>query len=349
MLELEDGDHRAGDVRIRERPLECSLRIRVGLLPESFETVVPGALQRLHGDHAHVLLLPSPRDDRVQLRPDTVVVGEHHHVEASGVDGGVGHLHQVRRVAGESQESDLAFFLETVEGLVHVLVHQAGDLVAGVYVHQIHVVGAQTREAGLERRHVIRDGGSGGKVPRGSTPLGGEKELIPAACAPQSSAHGDFAAGGRVVGRGVDVVDAPLDGQAWYRVRFLAQGARALDDVGDHEFGASEAPVALDAAALPGFLPVGVCLYHLAAEDLLAHGQPGAEASRRCAGSHHQRSQGHAGSRGGSGKEAAPTGIGFRHLGAHRGAHQEEHHDGQKQQRADRHHHARHRHIQSRR
>jgi hypothetical protein len=275
-----------------------------------------------------------------------VVVGEHHHVEASGVDGGVGYLHQVRCVAREAQESDLALLLETVEGLVHVLGHQAGDLVAGVYVHQIDVVGAQTRETGLERCHVVRDGGSGGKMSRGSAPLGGEKQLIPAPHVLQSLAHGDFAAGGRVVGRGVDVVDAPLDGQARYRVGFLAQGTCALDDVGDHEFGASEAPVALDAAALPGFLPLGVCLYHLATEDLLAHGHPGPEPSRGGAGSHHQRAQGGAGSGGGAGEEAAPTGVGLGHLGAHRTAHQKEHDDGQKQQRADCHHHARHRHVQ---
>ena len=59
-------------------------------------------------------------------RPDPEVVGEHHHVEAAGVDGGVRHLLQVRRVRADAEEARLALLLQAIERLVDVGRH-AGD------------------------------------------------------------------------------------------------------------------------------------------------------------------------------------------------------------------------------
>ena len=56
VLQLEERDHRTGDVRVRERPLERRLGEGVGLLLEARQAVVLGALQCLHGHDAHVVL-----------------------------------------------------------------------------------------------------------------------------------------------------------------------------------------------------------------------------------------------------------------------------------------------------
>ena len=98
MLRLEKGDHGARDVRIRQRPLERSLRVRVGLVSEIGEALVLRPFEGLHGHHTHVLLGAGSGDDVWKRRPDAVVVGEHHHIEATRIDRGVRNLDQVRSV-----------------------------------------------------------------------------------------------------------------------------------------------------------------------------------------------------------------------------------------------------------
>jgi hypothetical protein len=83
VLELEERDHGAGDVGVREHPLERRLRIGARLLAEAGQPVVLGALQRLHRDHAHVLLAARVVHDLADRRPQPVMVREHHHVEAA--------------------------------------------------------------------------------------------------------------------------------------------------------------------------------------------------------------------------------------------------------------------------
>ena len=48
LLELEEADDRARDVRVRQRPLERRLRIRVRVGREVEQAAVLGPLERLH-------------------------------------------------------------------------------------------------------------------------------------------------------------------------------------------------------------------------------------------------------------------------------------------------------------
>ena len=82
---FEERDDRTGHRRIRVHPFECRLSVGVGIV-EVFEVPMPRPLQGLHGHDAHVLLVVRAIDDLIQLGPDAMVVGEHHHIEAARVD-----------------------------------------------------------------------------------------------------------------------------------------------------------------------------------------------------------------------------------------------------------------------
>ena len=60
-------------------------------------------------------------------------------------------LLEVGRVGRDAEEADLALLLQPVERLVRVRVEQALDLVAGMDVHEVDVVGLQAAQAALDR------------------------------------------------------------------------------------------------------------------------------------------------------------------------------------------------------
>ena len=57
----------------------------------------------------------------------------------------------------DAEEPHLALLLQAVEGLVRVRVEEAFDLVAGMDVHQVDVVGAEAAQAALDRLRVLGD------------------------------------------------------------------------------------------------------------------------------------------------------------------------------------------------
>ena len=75
--------------------------------------------------HAADVLGSGAVDDLHQLGPQTVVVGEHHHVEAAAVDCRVCDRLQIRGVGRDTEEAYLPLFLQSHEGLVEILVQQA--------------------------------------------------------------------------------------------------------------------------------------------------------------------------------------------------------------------------------
>ena len=113
-----------------------------------------------------------------KVRPHAEVVGEHHHVEAAGVDGGVGDLLEVRRVRADAEEAHLALLLQPVERLVDVGRHQALDAIAGVDVDEVDVVGLQALEARLHRLDDLRHRRVVGQVAVGDAELGGDEHLV---------------------------------------------------------------------------------------------------------------------------------------------------------------------------
>jgi hypothetical protein len=108
VLGLEEGNHEARDVRVGEHPFEGRLAVGLRVFAEACESVVAGALQGLHRDDAHVPLAARAVDQVAEARPDAVVIGEHHHVEAVRFDRARRHLRQVRRVRREAEEARLA-------------------------------------------------------------------------------------------------------------------------------------------------------------------------------------------------------------------------------------------------
>ena len=218
-------------------------------------------LEGLHRHHAHVLFAASTLDEVAELGPDPVVVREHHDVEAPGVDGGFHYLHEVRRVGREADEAELALFAQAVGGFVEVRVHDALDGVARVHVGEVRVIGAQAPEAVFDDLLVVGDGAAGVEVPPRRTEFRGDEDLVTHAL--DGVGHDGFAAGGRVVGRGVDVGDTAVDGAAHDLGALRLSGyppdaTRAHHDVRDHPAGAAETPVALHASSLPRVRVLGV-------------------------------------------------------------------------------------------
>ena len=119
VLELEERDHGAGDVRVREHPLERRLRIGVGLVAEAR----PG----------RGAWRPSASSSRRRPCPARCARARSARAAAPRCRGGrrassrrsgprrsprARHLHQVRRVRREAEEAHLALLLQPVEGLV---------------------------------------------------------------------------------------------------------------------------------------------------------------------------------------------------------------------------------------
>ncbi len=246
---LRERHDEAADVGVRQHPPERGLGVRRGVGAERGQVLMARALQRLHRDDAHVLL-GGLVDDAVEVGPDAVMIGEHHDVEALGRDRGARDALEVGGVGRDAEEADLALLLQAVERLVGVRIEQALDLVAGVDVDQVDVVGLQAAQAALDRLHVRRDRAAGGEVPVRRTELGRDEHTV--AVALHGAAHGLFRAGAGIVGRGVEVRDAALDRVARDRFAVLAlDGTGAERHVGDGRTRSAEPAIGADAGALP--------------------------------------------------------------------------------------------------
>ena len=79
------------------------------------------------------------------------MVGEHHHVVAVAVDGGVGNLLEVWRVRRHTEETHFAGFLGPIERFVNVGVHETLDGIARMHVHEVDMIRAHPLEAAVER------------------------------------------------------------------------------------------------------------------------------------------------------------------------------------------------------
>src|SRR4030095_4153570 len=114
------------DVWIREDPAERLLRVRTGFAAELRQVRVLRALERLHGDDRHVVLLRL-LEDVAERRPHAEVARQNHHVETAGVDRSVRDLFEVRRVRRYAEEARLALLLQAIERLMDVRCHEAVD------------------------------------------------------------------------------------------------------------------------------------------------------------------------------------------------------------------------------
>ena len=122
MLHFEERNDGAGNLRIRVHPLECRLGISVRIV-EVFKISMPRTLQGLHGHYAHILFIRRAVHDLTELRPDAVMVGEHHHVETSGGDRLVRNNLKPRRMRRDAQETRLPLRFQDIERFMNVRIH----------------------------------------------------------------------------------------------------------------------------------------------------------------------------------------------------------------------------------
>jgi hypothetical protein len=262
-----------GHARTVEHPLEGRLCVGVGLGAGLEQAAVLGALERLHGDHAHVLRRGAV-DDRGEAGPGAVVVGEHHHVEASVVDRGAGDRLQVGRVRREAEKAHLALLLEPLERLVCIRVEQALERVDHVDVHEVDVVGLEALKALLDHLHVLAHARAGRQVTPGRAELGRHEHLVPAALHRATERH--LGVRLRVVRSRVEVVDAAIDRRAGHLLpaSIDADARRAERDVRHPGLGAPQAAVLHDSRALPLRAWVRILLGRLDPDVGQRDGQP---------------------------------------------------------------------------
>ena len=243
-----DGHHQAADVRVGQHPFERGLRKRLALgAGEVGQHRVARAFECLHGDHADALAFGVMEDGR-QFGPVAEVVRDHDDVEAPGIDRVAHDALQPRRVRRDAQKAQLALFLEPVERFVDVRVHQPVDGIAGVDVRQVQVVCADAFEAGLDRGHDVLDRRVVAQVAVGRAEFGDDEQFFARGVADAVAQH-FFRIGARIVGRGVEIVDAAVD-RAADHVGVVQSGA-AERDVGDLHPGAAERAIVADVSRLP--------------------------------------------------------------------------------------------------
>ena len=201
-------DDEAGDIRIREDPLEGRLGVGIPFVSRPEQTPVFGPAQRLHGDDADITR-GSSLNDLPELGPGPVVVGEHHDVKAITVDGRVGDFHQVGRMRRNAQKARLPLLLQAVEGLMGIFVEQPLHAIAGMNMDQIHSIGLQPLQAGVDGLHIFFNRMPGPQVAGWPTEFAGQKDLVPGTLDGFSKAV--FGIGAAIVRRGIEIVHAPFD------------------------------------------------------------------------------------------------------------------------------------------
>jgi hypothetical protein len=173
------------------------------------------------------------------------VVGHEHHVDQVVVECVLDALGEPTAVARQPAPADLPLLARERHELRPLRVADPVDGVDGVVEVHVDVIGAETPQAGLERRHQIRARLFGTRHD-----LAGQDHLV--ANALQGPAQGLLGASALVALGGVEVGDAPVEDVAHERL-VARERAPAEADVGDLESGAPEPDLPPHARGIRGW------------------------------------------------------------------------------------------------
>ena len=85
-----------------------------------------------------------------QLGPVAEIIGDHDDIKAVAVHGVTHNFFEPRGMGRDTQKTEFALLLESIEGFVDVRVHEALDGIAGVNMGQVKIVGADPLEDWLQ-------------------------------------------------------------------------------------------------------------------------------------------------------------------------------------------------------
>ena len=97
--------------------------------------------------------------------PGTIVVSEHHYIEAIAFNGSASDGFKVRSVGGDTEESYFSLLLQSIKGFVRIFVEQPVDGIAGVDMDEIDMIRVEAREASIYSLHIVVYGCAWSEMP----------------------------------------------------------------------------------------------------------------------------------------------------------------------------------------